>query len=384
MGLKRKDLVVMTKELIDAMSREELEARKAEIGEALENADAEQMDAFTEERTLIDARFEQLEREAEESRKAAEAVAKGAGKVIESRKDEHKMTEMEIRNSREYIEAFAKYVKTGNDKECRALYSDNVESPLVGSVPVPTFAGEIVAKRLEDSEILRRVRRMNAAGNVKVGFEISAPAAAAHEEGGDAVTEEALVLGIVTLVPVTYKKWVQVSDEALDSMSGEAYLSYIYDEVARGIIKAEENAVVAAILAAPQTADADSPAVPKTGAAAGNIADFVNARALLSSAAEDLVIICTPAQYASYRALQMAAQYGVDPFDGLEVLFSDAATAPIIGDLSGVMMNLPKGDAIEFKYDDHSLMTSDMVRILGRQPAAIGLVGNKFFAKVSA
>ena len=70
----------MTKELIDAMSREELEARKAAIGEALEKADAEQMDAFTEERTLIDARFEQLEREAEESRKAAEAVAKGAGK----------------------------------------------------------------------------------------------------------------------------------------------------------------------------------------------------------------------------------------------------------------------------------------------------------------
>jgi len=374
----------MTKELIDAMSHEELEARKAAIAEALDTADAEQIDAFMEERNLIDARLEQIKLETEESRKAAEAVARGAGKKVETRKGEEKMTDMEIRNSHDYIEAFAKYVKTGNDKECRALYSDNVESPLVGSIPVPTFVGEIVAKRLESSEILRRVRRMNAAGNVKIGFEIDAPAAAAHTEGGDPVEEEALVLGIVNLVPVTYKKWVQVSDEALDSMSGEAYLSYIYDEVARGIIKAEENAVVAAILAAPQTATASRPAVAKTGTAAGNIADFVNARALLSSAAEDLVIICTPAQYASYRALQMAAQYGVDPFDGHEVLFNDTVTAPIIGDLSGVLMNLPKGDAIEFKYDDHSLMTSDMVRILGRQPAAIGLVGNKFFAKVSA
>lgn len=374
----------MTREEIMMLGFDELEERKAAIASETDEADAEKLDALNAELEAIEERTKALRLEMEESRKAAEAVAKGAGKKIETRKGEEKMTDMEIRNSHEYIEAFAKYVKTGNDKECRALYSDNVESPLVGSIPVPTFVGEIVAKRLEDSEILRRVRRMNAAGNVKVGFEISAPAAAAHEEGGDAVTEEALVLGIVTLVPVTYKKWVQVSDEALDSMSGEAYLSYIYDEVARGIIKAEENAVVAAILAAPQTADADSPAVAKTGAAAGNIADFVNARALLSSAAEDLVIICTPAQYASYRALQMAAQYGVDPFDGLEVLFSDAATAPIIGDLSGVMMNLPKGDAIEFKYDDHSLMTSDMVRILGRQPAAIGLVGNKFFAKVAA
>jgi hypothetical protein len=29
-------------------------------------------------------------------------------------------------------------------------------------------------------------------------------------------------------------------------------------------------------------------------------------------------------------------------------------------------------------------MTSDIVKILGRQPAAIGVVGNLFFAKVSA
>lgn len=374
----------MTKDEIMLMGFDEIEERANAIAAETAEADAEKLEALNAELDAIEERKRILNAELEEKRKATEAVANGAGAIIKEIKEERTMDAKEIRNSKEYIEAFAKYVKTGNDKECRALYSDNVESPLVGSIPVPTFVGEIVAKRLEASEILRRVRRMNAAGNVKVGFEIDAPAAAVHEEGGDAVTEEALTLGIVTLVPKTYKKWVSVSDEALDSMSGEAYLSYIYDEVARGIIKAEENAVVAAILAAPQTADADSPAVAKTGAAAGNIADFVNARALLSSAAEDLVIICTPAQYASYRALQMAAQYGVDPFDGHEVLFNDTVTAPIIGDLSGVMMNLPKGDAIEFKYDDHSLMTSDMVRILGRQPAAIGLVGNKFFAKVSA
>lgn len=372
----------MTKEFIDAMSREELEARKAEIGKALETADADQIDAFTEERKLIDARFEQIEREAEESRKAAEAVANGAGKEIETRKEEHEMTEMEIRNSAEYIEAFAKYVKTGNDKECRTLLSDNISG---GVVPVPEFVGEIVAKRLEASPILSRVRRMNAAGNVKVGFEISAPAAGTHTEGSTTpVAEEELSLGIVHLVPTTYKKWVSISDEALDSMSGEAYLSYIYDEVARGIIKAEENAVVAKILAAPQTATTSAPAVAKTGSAAGAITDFVDARALLSSAAEDLVIICTPAQYATYRGLQMAAYYGVDPFDGLEVLFNDTVTAPIIGDLNGIMMNLPKGEAIEFKYDDRTRMKLDLVDILGRQPAAIEVVGNLFFAKVSA
>ena len=223
---------------------------------------------------------------------------------------------------------------------------------------------------------------MEAAGNVKVGFEISAPAAAGHAEGDGEVSEEELTMGIVTLVPTTWKKWVSVSDEALDSMSGEAYLSYIYEEVARGIIKAREDAVVAAILAAPTTATATAPAVAEGSATTPALDDFVNARALLSSAARDLVIICTPAQYAAYRGLQMAAYYGVDPFDGLPVLFNDTVTVPIIGDLGGVMENCPKGEAVEFKYDDKTAMTYDIVRILGRLPSAIGVVGNKFLARI--
>ena len=375
----------MSRDEIMLMSFEEIEERANAIAAETAEADAEKLEALNAELDAIEERKKALNIELEEKRKATEAVANGAGAIIEEIKEERTMDVKEIRNSKEYIDAFAKYVKTGSDKECRALLSDNVTTGTNGVIPVPSFVGEIVAKRLEDSEILRRVRRMNAAGNVKVGFEIDAPAATAHTEGGTAVTEEALVLGIVNLAPVTYKKWVSVSDEALDSMSGEAYLSYIYDEVARGIIKAEENAVVAAILAAPQTADADSPAVAAySNGGTANIADFIQARALLSSAAEDLVIIATPAQYAAYRALQLGASYGVDPFDGLEVLFNDTVTAPIIGDLSGVLMNLPKGDAIEFKYDDRTRMKQDLVDILGRQPAAIGVVGNKFFAKVTA
>lgn len=366
----------------EKMTMEELETRAAEIVTELEEADKEKIEALNDELDAIEERKKVLTKELAEQRAAAVAVASGAGKVIEEGEKKDMATNMEIRNSQEYINAYAKFIKTGSDKECRALLTENVTG---GVVPVPTFVGEIVAKRLEDSPILRRVRRMSAAGNVKVGFEISAPAAGVHTEGGNAMEEEALVLGVVELVARTYKKWVSISDEALDSMSGEAYLRYIYEEVSRGIIKAEENAVVAAILAAPQTADEDSPAVAAySNSGTATIADFVQARALLSDAAEDLVIICTPAQYAAYRALQMGANYGVDPFDGHEVLFNDTVTAPIIGDLYGVLMNLPKGEAIEFKYDDRTRMKQDLVDILGRQPAAIGVVGNKFFAKVTA
>ena len=366
---------------IKEMTIEQLEERKVQIVAELD-ADGADLDALETEARSIKEEIERRKAEAAKKAEIREAVASGKGTVIEKIKEESKkMSNNEIRNSAEYIEAYAHYIKTGKDTECRALLSDNVQN---GVVPVPEFVGEIVAERLKESRILNRVRRMNAAGNVKVGFEISAPAAGVHTEGGDPITEEQLVLGIVELKAKTYKKWVSISDEALDTMAGEAYLRYIYDEVTRGIIKARENAVVAAILAAPQTATATAPAVAKTGTAAGAIDDFVNARALLSAAAEDLVIICTPAQYAMYRGLQMGASYAADPFDGLEVLFNDTVTAPIIGDLYGVMENLPKGDRIEIKYDDKTLMNDDLVKVLGRLPSAIEVVGNLYFAKVAA
>lgn len=369
----------MTREEIMELGIEDLETRANEIAAETAEADKETLETLNEELDAIAERRKALNLEIETRKKAAEAVAKGDGEVIEERKDDKKMTDMEIRNSHEYIEAYANYVKTGKDAECRTLLSDNVQN---GVVPVPEFVGGIVAKELEQSEILSRVRRMQAAGNVKMGFEYGAPAAEAHTEGGDPVTEEALLLGIVELIPQTWKKFVQISDEALDSMSGEAYLTYIYQEVARGIIKAREDAVVQAILDAPATADATHPSVPEATVTTPALADFVNGRALLSSAARDLVIICTPQDYAAYRALQMGANYGVDPFDGLEVLFNDQASVPIIGDLAGVLENCPKGEAVEFKYDDKTLMTSDIVKILGRLPSAIGVVGDKFFAKI--
>lgn len=293
------------------------------------------------------------------------------------------MTISELRNSSEYINAYANYVKTSNDTECRALFSDNVASPLVGSVPVPTFVEGIIAEAYAGSKIMSRVRKATAKGNVKVGFEKSAPIATVHEEGDDPQDEEALVLGIVTLIPQTLKKWVSISDEALDSMSGEEYLRYVYTEIARKIVKAEEKMVVDAILAAPQTATATAPAVAEETVTAAGLADFINARAKLTAEAGDLVIIMTPADYATYKALAITAGFAFDPFEGVEVLFSDYATAPIIGDLSGVMANYPNGDAVQFKYDDATLMTSDLVRVLGRKPVAIAVVGNLYFAKVT-
>lgn len=368
------------------MTIEQLEERRTAIAAEIEAPDAD-LDALETEARAIKDEIES--RKAAEAKKAEirSAVANGAGettKKFQNTEERKTMNITEIRNSAAYIDAFANYIKTGNDAECRALLTDNVESPLVGSVPVPTFVEGIIAEELRASRIMSRVRKTYAKGNVKVGFEVSAPIAGVHEEGSGEMQEEELVLGIVTLVPETLKKWVSISDESLDTMSGEAYLRYIYSEVGRKIIKAEEKKVVDAILAAPQTATATAPAVAKLTITTAGVADFINARALLSAEAEDLVIIATPAQYAQYKALSIAAGFAFDPFEGIEVLFSDYATMPIIGDLSGVMANYPNGDEIQYKYDDRTLMTSDLVRVLGRKPVAIAVVGNNYFAKIGA
>ena len=163
-------------------------------------------------------------RKAEAAKKAEirDAVASGSGEVIEKMKvEEKKMTNNEIRNSAEYIEAYANYIKSGDDKECRSLLTENVS----GTVPVPVLVDEIVRTAWDNDQILSRVRRTNFKGNLKVAFELSADGAYVHTEGTAAPTEESLTLGIVTMVPATIKKWIRVSDEAI-AMGGEILVRF--------------------------------------------------------------------------------------------------------------------------------------------------------------
>ena len=77
-------------------------------------ADADQLEALNAELDAIEERKKALKIEVEERKKAAEAVAAGAGKEVRKGKEVETMTNKEIRNTPQYIEAFAKYIKTGN------------------------------------------------------------------------------------------------------------------------------------------------------------------------------------------------------------------------------------------------------------------------------
>jgi len=211
------------------MTIEELEARKQAIPGELDTEGAD-LDALEAEMKSINAELENrkaVEAQKEEIRKAvAESPAPEVIKEFEEEKREMAKTNEEIRASKEYVDAFARYLINEDDRECRALLTVDAS----GSVPVPAIVDEIIRTAWEKDDILSRVKKTYIRGNLKVAFELSADGAYVHNEGTTAPTEESLSLGIVTMVPKNIKKWITISDEAI-AMGGENLVRYIYDEL---------------------------------------------------------------------------------------------------------------------------------------------------------
>lgn len=378
---------------IKEMAAADLEARKAELaGTDLETLAAEELDAIETEARAINEELE--ERAAVEAKKQEVRDMLAAGKAPEAevieKQEERKMPDnMEIRNSKEYIDAYAEYLKNGDDTECRGLLTENATN---GTVPVPELVYDIVKTAWDREGITRRVRKAYVKGNLKVGFEISGTDAAVHTEGGDPVAEETLVLGVVELIPQSIKKWISISDEVMD-MRGEAFLRYIYDELTYRIAKKAADGIIAAIEACGTVSTTTCPSVGKITATTITMGLVASAIGALSDEAANPVIMMNKATWAKFKAVEYANGYGADPFEGLAVEFNnsiktfDAATTGdtymIVGDLDhGALMNLPNGEGIDFKFDDTTLMTNDMIRVLGRMFVAEKVVAPKAFVKV--
>lgn len=371
----------MSREEIMNLGFEELESRRAAIAEETKEADTAQLEALNAELDAIEERKKVLAIEAENRKQAAEAVKNGAGKPVETRKDNEKMTNKEIRNSKEYIDAFAKYIKTGKDAECRALLTENVSG---GTVPVPEFVQSRVEANWERDEVWRRVRKTFVRGNLKVGFEISATGAVVHTEGAAAPDEETLTLGIVTMTPETIKKWISFSTEVM-ALGSEEFLAYIYDELTYKIIQKAGDEVINAIVNAPATSSATAVGVPSIQAGITTAA-LIEAMAMLGNDARDLVFIASGEAIAGMRAAALMASYPIDPFQGMTVIQRDLGdyAGAIVGDLSGVQANLPEGDTVRFVFDEYSLAERDLVKVVGRLYAAIDVVKPGMFVKLRA
>ena len=357
------------------MTIDQLETRKAEIAAAVDAPEAD-LDALEAEARSILEELEQRKSEEEKRNAIRNAVAQGEG-VVEKKfeKEEKKtMTLEEVRNSKEYIDAYAEYIKSGEDKECRALLTVNAS----GSVPVPTLVDEIVRTAWERNEFTQRLRKTYFRGNLKVAFELSADGAYEHTEGSTAPTEESLTLGIVEMIPKNIKKWITISDEVV-AMGGESFLRYIYDELTYQIIKKLVALCVADVVGASGSNSSSAVGVP-TLKTAPAITTIPTAVANLSDEAQNLCIVMNRLTEVKFLAAYAAGSFAVDPFAGLPRVYTSALTAydslaengvyAIVGDLSAIQVNYPEGEGVVIKWDDLSLAEKDMVKIVGRQYAA--------------
>lgn len=364
----------MTREEILALDMADLEKRSLEIAEEVKTADSESLDTLSEELDAIEERKAIIKAEADEKRAAMEEVLSGKGEPIEEKQEERKtMDNIEIRKSAEYLDAWVENLKGRASEEQRTLLTTNAEN---GTIAVPQYVEDRIETAWESNEIVRRAKKSYFKGNLKVGYEASAEGATQHEEGGEAITEEALVIGFVDLIPATYKKMVKYSTEVLD-MKGEAFVDYIVDEIEYQIAKTVGNAAIMVAYAA------DAP-LKQTFTAAGaslTTADIVGAEGMLAGDANP-VLITTRANAAAMKAAVLSAGYGYDPFDGMDVVYVDAAALTInsttylgvVADLSAWQINFPNGDGVKFVFDEFTEAPADIVRVIGRVMAGIGVV----------
>ena len=374
---------------INEMSMEDIETRSAELSNLLNDENAD-LDAITNEVEELEQRKAQIIADAE-TRKALieEVVDSETVETIEKEEVRKTMTVEELRNSKEYINAYAEYLK-GDEKELRALLSENAS----GVVPVPTMVYDLVKNAWEREGIMARVRKAYMKGNLKVGFEISADGAVVHTEGAAAPTEEKLVLGIVEMVPASIKKWISISDEVMD-LRGEAFLNYIYDELTYQIAKKAADELIAKIKACGTV----STNTPSTNVAVGQLQDnpavdtIAQALAKLSDQATDPVIIMNKLTWGAFKSAQYAAGYPIDVFEGLPVLFNNTLTAysaattgvtyAIVGSLAeGALANFPAGEEITIKFDDLSLAEKDLVKVVGREYVALAVIAPDHFVQI--
>lgn len=386
------------KEILDLLAANE-ERGKAltPLAETAEQADIDarekELEAIAEERASLEAKKAALEAE----ERAADAVHSNPAQAEEiiNQRGEKEMTNEEIRNSKDYINAYANAIRNKDDdfKECRALLTENATN---GTVPVPEFVYDIIKNAWERTGVLRRVRRAYLAGNIKVGFEISADGAVVHAEGGNAVSEEQLVIGTVEIVPTSIKKWISISDESVDigMGDGEQFLRYIYDELTYRIAKKAEDELLALIIAADTASTSTAVGLPVYTSTTVTVGLTAKAIALLSDQAVNPVIVMNKQTYADFKEAQYANKFNIDPFENLEVEFNNtipsfsAATTGdtfmIVGDFEeGALANFPKGEEISInRFTDKELATKDLVGIIGRMYVGLGIVGPDSFVRI--
>jgi HK97 family phage major capsid protein len=383
---------------IEKMTNEELDLKLKELETRSAIADETEIEEITKEVEAIETRKAEIKAEfekAEEERKAiAEAPQVEEPETIVEERINKTMDLKEIRSSKEYIDAFANYIKTGKDEEVRALLTDFGG----GTIPTPTFVQEYVETAWSRSNIASKVKKLNVKGILKVPYEISSSDSVVHTQGAAAPDEEALVIGTATITPATIKKWIGVTDEVL-GLHSEEFLRYIYDELTERIIKKLDEDIVATVAAStsPFTATVDVAAIDATTILQGlaELADSANEPTIVMNKKvffNSFMGLLDDVKRPIYEVLLDNERKPRYFLNGCEVVFDNvnfddtpAAGYPIalVGDFSGVTANYPEGEDVKIVVDPYTSAKADKVEFIAKLYVGIGVTKPASFALIN-
>lgn len=377
------------------MNSDEFKTELEEIRSNIEKAESvEEIETLTAQMDDLEARKQQALDEAKAEAELRTAVAEGEVETRSITTFEEEVTPVktieEIRASQEYVDAYANWIRTGSDREVRSLLTELAD----GTVPVPSIVSDFINNAWEKLVLSARANEMFVPGIVRVPYEVSATDADVHEEGADAPSAEDLVLGTVDLTPITIKKWIKVSDEAL-AMSSADLLRYVIDEITYKIFQFLDQGVVAAIEASSLTASVDKEL--------GFDSIFAGLAELADGAANPVVIMNKAVFFNGFMSLKddanrpiynIVSENGAPRYylNGVEVLFSSAMDTDtttegkvyaIVGDMAGFTINYVDGRDVKIITDPYSLAEEDMVKIVGSIKVGLGVTKPGYFAKIA-
>lgn len=403
--------------LSSAMAQEQIDkliARKNEIAdsmaekrEAFEASDVETRDGLIEEVEALKneaegiegeiAELEEVRSKFNEQEERMSLIKNVAPEVVEERAKEVKT---DVYDTPEYRQAWVDYIRTGNDKEVRAMATSTT------NVPVPTVWQSYVETAWYNyGKFSRLVNKSYIQGYLSIPFESAADDAVIHDENSNMPAEETITLGLIELKPAMIKKWISMTDELM-AMTADDFMRYLADElVYRVVLKLDEGIIKGAVDSNGKgivgIANNANTLTAADGALSFNV---INAGIADLVTFDNLTVAMNPKTFfdgfmglvdlQQRPIFQVATDNAGKPqyyVNGLRVEFTQALPAydsasagdvwAIAGDFRGYRLNLPEGEMVRTLYDPYTLAREDKAIMVGRLYAAGNVARLKHFVQ---
>lgn len=230
------------------MTSEEVKEELKTIVEKLESSDdmtEEEVSELEEKAAKLEAEKRSLIAKAEKRKETLERIRKNATgddvEKYEERKEERKMTEENIRSSKEYRSGFLKRLQRKDLTEAEERALSTASSSAGAAIPTIT-QNLIIEKVFQNAPLLDEITLLRVDGNVTFAVEAAVSDATVHVEGAT-ITDSGDVLVPVSLSQYEINKYITIS-KSVSKMSIDAFETWITNMLGKMVAKAITNLII--------------------------------------------------------------------------------------------------------------------------------------------